>query len=261
MATVTGLTSARMLAIEAASIVSGTISGDNLILTKFDGNTINAGNVRGATGPTGPDGNPIGTIIMGGWAAEPTNYKFLNGQTLVGGVAAYPTIATLFPSWVSSANLVLPNAMAGAVPMGAASALGIVSGSMTHTLLDTNLASHRHGLASHTHPIDHNHAVFTSAGGSAHNHLIKDWDGNNGTLQLAQVWSSGATTTKGISTYNAGSEAVASPESSHTHSIDVPAFTGSSTGPSVVNSDYFGSAIPVDHTPKNFTVKYAVKVL
>lgn len=53
MSIVTGLTAARMLAIEAASVISGAISGDNLILTKHDGSTINAGNVRGPKGDTG----------------------------------------------------------------------------------------------------------------------------------------------------------------------------------------------------------------
>jgi len=48
MATITGLTAARMLLIEAASVISGAIVGDDLILTKHDSSTINAGNVRGA---------------------------------------------------------------------------------------------------------------------------------------------------------------------------------------------------------------------
>lgn len=57
MATVTGLTAARMLAIEAASVVDGDIVGDDLILTKHDGTQINAGDVRGPAGPTGPVGS------------------------------------------------------------------------------------------------------------------------------------------------------------------------------------------------------------
>lgn len=60
MATVTGLTAARMAAIEAASITSGTVQGDNLILTRQNGTTINAGNVRGLQGPQGPPG-PAGS--------------------------------------------------------------------------------------------------------------------------------------------------------------------------------------------------------
>ncbi len=58
MATITGLTAARMLIIEAMSVISGAISGNDLILTRQNGTTINAGNVRG---PTGPQGIP-GTI-------------------------------------------------------------------------------------------------------------------------------------------------------------------------------------------------------
>lgn len=58
MAEVTGLTAARMLAIEAMSVVDGDIVGDDLILTKHDASTINAGNVRGPEGPEGPQGIP-----------------------------------------------------------------------------------------------------------------------------------------------------------------------------------------------------------
>jgi len=53
MVTITGFTAARMLAMEAATIVSGAISGDNLILTKHDSSTVNAGNVRGPQGIQG----------------------------------------------------------------------------------------------------------------------------------------------------------------------------------------------------------------
>lgn len=65
MATITGLTAARMLAIEAASVIAGIITGDNLILTKRDGTTINAGNVRGPQGVQGVPGS-ISTSPAGG---------------------------------------------------------------------------------------------------------------------------------------------------------------------------------------------------
>lgn len=66
MATVTMLTAARQLAIEAKSVVSGVISGNNLILTRFDGSTIDAGNVRGPKGdPGGVDlANSTGTLPL-----------------------------------------------------------------------------------------------------------------------------------------------------------------------------------------------------
>ena len=56
MATVTGYTAAKMKAMEDASIVSGTISGGHLVLTKHDTSTIDAGNVVGPTGAQGPAG-------------------------------------------------------------------------------------------------------------------------------------------------------------------------------------------------------------
>lgn len=61
MATVTGLTSARMEEIEDAIIVDANVVVDNLILTRNDAATIDAGNVRGATGATGPS-TPVGCI-------------------------------------------------------------------------------------------------------------------------------------------------------------------------------------------------------
>lgn len=62
MTTVTGLTAERMLAIEAAAVVDGDISGDNLILTRHDGTQINAGNVRGPQGPVGPIGSDLSVL-------------------------------------------------------------------------------------------------------------------------------------------------------------------------------------------------------
>lgn len=64
MATVTGLTAARMLEIEGASVVDGEIIAGNLILTKHDGTTIDAGDITGPEGPTGPAG-PAGGLIPG----------------------------------------------------------------------------------------------------------------------------------------------------------------------------------------------------
>lgn len=73
MATVTGLTAARMLDIEAGSVVDGEVVAGNLILSKFDGSQINAGSVVGPQGPQGPQGDP-GTngvgVPVGGSAGQ-----------------------------------------------------------------------------------------------------------------------------------------------------------------------------------------------
>jgi hypothetical protein len=56
MATITGYTAAKEDELHGDQIVDGEVTGDNLILTKRDGSTIDAGNVRGATGAPGADG-------------------------------------------------------------------------------------------------------------------------------------------------------------------------------------------------------------
>jgi microcystin-dependent protein len=76
MTTVTGLTADRMLAIEAASVVAGAVNaGGDLILTKHDGNTMNAGHVVGAVGPAGPAGPP-------GFGAIPGEIRMWPGSVL-----------------------------------------------------------------------------------------------------------------------------------------------------------------------------------
>lgn len=53
MTSVTGFTAERMQEIEDGTVVDGSVVGDDLILEKHDGTTINAGNVRGPDGPPG----------------------------------------------------------------------------------------------------------------------------------------------------------------------------------------------------------------
>lgn len=92
MATITGLTAARMLAIEAASVVDGSIVGDNLILEKHDASTVDAGNVRG------PQGVPadIGDLVF---SARRTKALCLSAD---GAEVSRTTYASLFAAIVPS---------------------------------------------------------------------------------------------------------------------------------------------------------------
>lgn len=84
MGTVTGLTAARMLEIEAASIVDGEVVGNNLILEKHDGSTIDAGNVRGAAGTNGTNGVNAPAVR----AASPgSNVASISGTFTMDGVS------------------------------------------------------------------------------------------------------------------------------------------------------------------------------
>lgn len=82
--TVTGLTSARMIEIEQASVVSGTIRSNNLVLITKGGSEITAGNVRGEKGDKGnPGGVWDATNILTGGVRLAGN---------LGGTAEVPTV-------------------------------------------------------------------------------------------------------------------------------------------------------------------------
>ena len=90
MAIVTALTAERMLEIEGASIVSGEVVGDSLLLTRFDETTINAGDVRGPqgiAGVAGADGvSGTDTVIVPAWTAV----NFLVQGTIEPGISVPP---------------------------------------------------------------------------------------------------------------------------------------------------------------------------
>ncbi len=70
MATVTGYTAEHMDEIKDATIVGATVTGDDLILTKYDTTTINAGNVKGTPGIVTAASAPIDTSVL--WADTTT---------------------------------------------------------------------------------------------------------------------------------------------------------------------------------------------
>lgn len=85
--TITGLTAQRMIEIEQASVVTGTIEGDNLVLTTKGGKPITAGNVRGPRGLKGDPGGPVnatatvtGGIRLGGNIKGPYSAPLITGN-------------------------------------------------------------------------------------------------------------------------------------------------------------------------------------
>jgi microcystin-dependent protein len=133
MTTVTGLTAERMLAIEGASVVDGEIISGNLILTKHDGTTINAGSVAGPQGPAGPPGPASISAIPGeiklwpGGALPEASYgKWVWADGAVYPVATYPIAAShIYTNWRTfggasdpgPANFRVPD-LRGLVPAG-----------------------------------------------------------------------------------------------------------------------------------------------
>lgn len=117
MATVTGLTAARMLQIENASVVGGSVAGEDLILTTRGGTPINAGKVKGS--PGAPGGTPE---AYGDWLKENLPPKkraigFLNTCVIVGSSNA--VASTWAPSFCAKMGLTQRNfAIAGSAFTG-----------------------------------------------------------------------------------------------------------------------------------------------
>ncbi len=166
MATVQVFTAARSQEIEDNTIVSGLIVGDDLILTRNDSTTVNAGNVRGPIGPTGsvfPAGTPLmwlfPTLPSGGWI-------WIEGQSILNCDTTYPNLWAAAPAgWKSGTTLIMPN-MRGKMPIMQDTgqtefdALLETGGSKTTTLTATNLPAHQHA-------IDHDHPSVTITMGGA----------------------------------------------------------------------------------------------
>ncbi|MET0786513.1 MAG: hypothetical protein ABWY25_07405 [Paenisporosarcina sp.] len=91
MATVTGFTAERMLAIENTTVVDGEVQGDNLILLQRDGTPIDAGNVRGPQGNPGPAGGVTNVNDQTGAVYSPR--IFTNKAAVDSGWATAPQAA------------------------------------------------------------------------------------------------------------------------------------------------------------------------
>jgi microcystin-dependent protein len=122
MATITGLTAERMLEIEGSSVVSGEIIDGNLILTKFDGTTVDAGPLpEGPQGPVGPAGGQIpGEVKLWPGSALPpaVDYgKWVWADGAVYTVATYPKAAAyIAPQWRTFAGANDPGVLNFRVP-------------------------------------------------------------------------------------------------------------------------------------------------
>lgn len=187
MTTIIGLTAERMQEIEAASIVDGEVIAGDLILTKHDGNPINAGSVIGPVGPPGPIGSIPGEIKL--WPsltlpseAEYGLWTWANGGIFV--ISEHPLAAgNIDDVWNTAMGLAAPGAgnfrvpdLRGLVPAGldampfgatrinrmtraAALTIAAKTGEETHVL---TLAE----SASHTHPPAVGSAFIMEVGGS-----------------------------------------------------------------------------------------------
>ncbi len=179
MATVTGFTAERMLAIENSTVVDGEIVGDNLILLTRDGTEIDAGSVKGEKGDTGPIGVPVapGIISMFGGDVAPSGYLLCDGTAVSRTV--YPELfAAIGTSWgvgdgTTSFNVPL---IQERFPVGKGSAAW--ANALAHKAGSKDLVvpthahdmGHSHTVASHNHDVSHGHTSSSDWQSSDHGH-------------------------------------------------------------------------------------------
>jgi hypothetical protein len=132
-----------------------------------------------------------------------------------------------------------------------------VSGSNTKTIAVANLPSHNHSMA-HTHAIDHDHAAFDTASGGAHAHSIY-WSTTQLRIYNTTAQHAGGS---GLTVSDSGLHAMSatSTGSAHTHTIDVPNFTGNSGASSAANTGDVGSGTALNIEPAYLEVVYVIRV-
>lgn len=249
MTSVTGYTAARMKQIEDSAIIAGNIVGDNLILKRYDETTINAGNVRGATGAKGDPGDvslaqlkaavPAGSIFMWMFSTVPSGWLAIEGQTVTNAQTLYPDLWASAPaSWKSGSSFIMPN-MTGRFPVGqqasdpAFDTLQEIGGAKNAVAV-----AHSHTIAGHTHTTaDHIHGISTHTHTTAdHTHAISFDSGNNSDNQdyvtrLSTAVDNGFATGKYMTPWNATSPPVLAGTSGYGTSYAYAAMSISYTGP------------------------------
>jgi microcystin-dependent protein len=183
MTSVTAYTAQRMKAIEDNTVISGAVVGNNLILTKFNSTTINAGSVIGPQGIQGVPGEvslaqlnqavPAGAITMWPFAAIPTGWLELNGQAILNAHTAVPALFAAAPlGWKVSNTLNLPN-MQGRFPVGQNTGDALFDTLQeTGGTKDAVVVSHTHTIAAHTHAMPNHSHTFTMGTGGTHTHGV-----------------------------------------------------------------------------------------
>lgn len=273
MATVTSFTKERILQIEAATVVDGTVDeSGHLILVRHDETTIDAGSVIGPTGPTGPTVSP-GTIgyteLAAGqrweagdfkWSMQPEDHAGWlkmdgrNNFAKVGGAYAnlFSVIGTSLGAGINSDTFGIGNVskkvVMGKAGAGVGSTLGGTGGSADAILVSHShsVNNHNHGgalaeTAEHTHSISHGHTADDNDTGN-HQHGIAGDVGNRYVITHSAGVDKGNTAGGGTQTPITYSSMDSNGH--HNHDITVTAHSGNSGGRSGTHTHGISNEAP-----------------
>ena len=203
---------------------------------------------------TGGPHVPIGGIIMWGASSTPSNYIQCKGQAVSRTTysALFAVIGTNFGAGDGSTTFNLPN-ITDRFPMGSggSASVGDTGGSSTKTISTANLPSHSHSMG-HTHAIDHNHPSTTTSSAGTHNHsaTYSVTDGAGSTAYRTAQASTGVT-----------AQNLLQSDGAHTHSVNLPAYTGTSGASSAANTGSTGSGTSFDITNPYLALNFLIRAL
>lgn len=217
-------------------------------------------NTAPETGGGGGGGGGVarltGEIIAYGGQSAPSGWLMCDGATVSRSEFAglFAVIGTAYGAGDGVTTFRLPD-LRTRVPLGADAerARGTTGGTESNTLGTEHLPSHNHSMA-HTHSIAHDHGAVTTSSNGNHDHAVLRSDGTgtgtNGALA------------RGSATNQTSSNSSVTNEGAHTHTVDLPNFTGNSGGSSAANTGNTGSATPtaLDNLPPFQTVNFIIKV-
>jgi microcystin-dependent protein len=186
---------------------------------------------------------PIGSITMWATATPPTGWLLCNGQS----TASYTALAAVVGATVPD--------MQGLVPVGfktSDDAFGTLKGTGGSK---TSTAAHTHGLASHTHSINHDHGPFDTVNGEGgHQHTI------NTAIEITGAIANGDGSRWLVDAKNTELNYLTTASNgAHNHNVNVPDFAGTSGGPSDNTSGGSSAGATNGNLQPYFTLNFIIK--
>lgn len=211
---------------------------------------------------------PAGTIEMYAGITAPDGYLMLDGSTVAGADASYPSLWAVAPAtWKSGSSLVLPN-MANVFPAGAVGgAVGAVGGANTHTLLQAELPAATISI----NPPATTITVDPPATTVSVNPPITNTAGQSVTHHHGYTAPSGVgfggTSTPSVSDLTTVAANTGDASADHIHAVDIPPFDvvvdiapfTASVDIAPFNSGNLGSGTPIDIRPSFLAMSFIIK--
>ena len=191
-------------------------------------------------------------------------WLLLNGAAIASASSLYPGLWAVAPSsWKSGTTLTLPN-MTDRILQGPASGssagIGSTNGSNTVTLSTAHMPSHAHTVADHNHTMHHDHPSATT-NTDTHNHTML---GNGIPADYVDIpnYAMMRNLAAGSDHYGALGQNRITPTmatDSHSHSVDLPNFTGSSGTKTGLTTGNTGSGTAHSIEQSSLRVNFFIK--